>query len=477
MKRYSYYVYILGLLSCFWLFLPAVGSEQQLSRQDKIPEKQAERQCPEPLVPSEKDPNTCICLLNSARAILSRPLEHAQVALKPYGYIKLDAWYDTRQVHGTREDHLLLFPEPYRPDKFCRDINAVGQFNMSIIETRFGILFIGPRWGDLAFDANLETDFRGNDELTIAMLRIRDVYGRISWPTGSFLYGQYTHPLVIRDVRPYTVSYNRGVPMEPRARVPQVLIVERVGKWEYRAAASSQLRFKSPGPFGPSTEYLRNARLPNLTFGVRYYFEPINKTEASIGAVFDFKRLVPRLVSDKNIKVRESINSVIAQVYGLYIRPPMSIKAKILYAQNGAEQLLISGYTVETRDPLTDFRTYANTAAFATWVEGIYTFHCDKMELGLFLGYTKNLGARRPLFVDPCTGEPIVYTFQDNIARRLDYVFRIAPRWVWALDPLRVGIELEYTQAAFGKLNKFARPVNPKPVANMRFLAGLYYFF
>jgi hypothetical protein len=236
-------------------------------------------------------------------------------------------------------------------------------------------------------------------------------------------------------------------------------------------AALSQQSFLSTGPIGISSEYIRNSLMPNFHCQLRGY-----KGAFFCGIAGDVLRLVPRLVSDKNVKVNEHIVSFRGEAFASWTYPSWSLRTKVLYAQNGNDLLLISGFGVHTVDPKTDFRTYTNTACAAAWVDASYFFYNDTMELGLFAGGTKNLGSVRSLFIDPATQEPIIYTLVD-IAKDLSYVARISPRYAFVKDPVRFGLEIEYTRAAFGKARKNGQIAHTRPVNNVRVLAALYYVF
>ncbi len=59
----------------------------------------------------------------------------------------------------------------------------------------------------------------------------------------------------------------------------------------------------------------------------------------------------------------------------------------------------------------------------------------------------------------------------------IDTVWRIAPRFRFIKKPVTIGLELEYTQAAFGNLNRKAVVINPRATGNMRLLFEILYVF
>ncbi len=409
--------------------------------------------------------------------VRSRKIECAFVKIQPYGFVRWEAYWDTRQVIGNRENQRLDFPARRLPDIFGADINAHGQWQMTAIETRAGIQLTGPDWGCIKTDGLIEGDFRGPSEDTIYGFRLRHAFGRVSWDTGSFLFGQWWHPLWIVECFPNTVGFNVGDPMEPQARDPQLRLTQRWDWFELILAACSQRDFSSFGPVTaispapPSSIYIRNAVVPNFHLQMRGYFD-----NALVGIAGDYLRLTPRIVTNNNVKTDEHINSFIVEAFGAVVHAPWSLRAKVLWAQNGNDQLLISGFGVRTVDPVTDRRTYSNTAAVAAWLDFSYIFCCDNMELGFFVGGTKNLGSSDRLFIDPTTKLPIIYAF-DGVAQNLDYVVRFSPRYIYKRDPIRFAAEIEWTRASWGTPDRFGRVRNGCPVDNVRTMLALYYMF
>lgn len=432
-----------------------------------------------PLPPQEKD--TCrdraiweqpVCPRPSGRPIsYGRLLEGAVVKVKPYGYAKWEVFWDTRQTVGFREEQVTAFPMPQRLDKFGIDINDHGKWHMTSIESRIGIALYGPKWDGIKTDGLIETDFRGPIENGNASLRLRHAFGRVSWDTGSFLFGQWWHPLFILKCFPHTVSFGIGIPMEPQARDPQLRLTQRWDWFEIIFAFASQRSFASNGPIGISTTYIRNSVTPNIHLQLRGYFG-----NNVVGIAADYTRLVPRIVSNENVAVNESINSVFCEGFAAFLQPPWSLRMKAFWAQNANDQLLISGFGVKTVQEETDKRTYSNTAAVGAWLDFSYLFGCDDKELGFFVGGTKNLGSQDRLFIDPETGRPIIFALT-QFGPDIDYVVRFSPRFVYKKDPIRLGVEVDYSRASFGKPDACGRVRNGIPVNNARIIIALYYMF
>ncbi|MBA3752530.1 hypothetical protein H0X06_07165, partial [Candidatus Dependentiae bacterium] len=132
------YIYVISLVLILFLGAPLlIASENPLAN---ITAPAPQPACPFP----------------SGRPIFGRPLGVDYLRIIPYGYVKWEMFFDSRQVIGSRENQLLFFPAPPNIDIFGNDINSHGEWHMTSIESRFGIAVIGPDWGDIKTNAALE---------------------------------------------------------------------------------------------------------------------------------------------------------------------------------------------------------------------------------------------------------------------------------------------------------------------------------
>ncbi len=428
-------------------------------------------QCCRPMAIWEQYPGPkCPCPVPSGR--LGKLLENAYVKVRPYGYVKWEAYWDSRQPLGIREETILFYPAPCMPDIFGQDINHHGKWNMDAIETRIGLTLTGPHWDCFKMEGLIEGDFRGTIDPVVGEFRLRHAFGRISWGTGSFLFGKWWHPLFILECFPHTVGFSIGAPEETQALSPQLLFTQRWNWFEFIAAAASQQDYRSFGPDGFSNVYIRNAVVPELCAEVRAYF---NENDL-IGFAADYFRLCPRLVSNDDVKVDEHIDSFIVEGFAAFVHAPWSLRLKAIWAQNANYQLMISGFGIRCVNPVTDFQTYSNTAAVAAWLDFTFNFGCDYHELGLYVGGTKNLGSRHALYLDPDTHLPIIYGLYGQ-SQNLDSELNVTPRYVFEKDPVRLGLEIDFRRASWGTPNQFGRVVNAIPVNLVRIMFALYFMF
>jgi len=125
----------------------------------------------------------------------------------------------------------------------------------------------------------------------------------------------------------------------------------------------------------------------------------------------------------------------------------------------------ISSFALISADPATDHREYAPLSSMAVWSE-IHT-NGEKLQFGLFGGYTKNLGA----------GNEIDNSIKYGTRSDIDFVYRVSPRIIFNAGKLRFAGEVEYTTAAYGTFNNMGEVEMAVPVSNTRFLVAAYYFF
>jgi len=397
-----------------------------------------------------------------------------------YGFTGFAMGTVTRQVVEAFNIASYLFPAPYLPDVIDRDINAHALTFLEANGARLGI-FLNPIAQNTQANIYglLEMDFSGIEPETAYIAKIRHAFGEIIWHNGAFLFGQYYHPLFLRNCFPRTVNYNMGAPYEPQALVPQVRVSQRFSMIELTLTAAGEAYIKSWGPFLTQTVgqvqslvFIQNAIVPNWNLEFKWLFE----NTGFVGWSFDYKRLVPRLVSFNNFKVSEHIDSVIAEVFSHNVFYWGQLNCKVVYSQNGSDQLLISGFAVDTVDPITDYRTYSNTAAFSGWLDIYTVFFYDLMTAGLFVGGTVNLGASHALYTDPTSNQPIVYAL-DGLAQLLAHSVRVSPRFSYGRNAFRFGIELTWDLAAFGTLDDHARVIDAIPVNAFSYLVSIDYVF
>lgn len=375
------------------------------------------------------------------------------------GFIHADAMYDTRQVVEAREGYLLLYPKKIQKDVEGKDINSTGSFNQYAMTARLTAKMSGPDAFGAKTSAVLEGDFTGASNAENNSFRLRHAFVRLQWKKITILAGQYWHPFDVPEMIPAVLSLNTGAPFHSFSRQPQIRMDYRHNHFNFVIAASSQRDYVNPGPAGSSSVYLRNARIPNLHTQIQL----IGKN-TFLGVGVDYKRLVPRIQTDSNYKANETLDSWAFIAFLKKDFGNVNLKIQSSYGQNLNDHLMMGGYGVSSRDPLTDRRTYSSLNYWNNWISLNTTG--KSVQFSIFAGYTKALGSG-----DVIIG-PVYARDQD-----IDYIYRLSPMITWFSGKMTFSIETEYTAASYGTADEKFRINSGKEVSNLRSSISAVYNF
>lgn len=376
------------------------------------------------------------------------------------GFLKTDILFDSRQTVSAREGHFLLFPSPELFDLNQKDINDKPNFNILSIQSRITGKITGPDAFGAKTSGMLEGEFFGTADGDVNGFRLRHAYVKLDWEKVSLLVGQTWHPMFVTELVPGTVSFNTGAPFNPFSRNPQIRFTAAVDNIKFIVAALTQRDFQSNGPAGFSSSYLRNNIIPNLHGQIQF-----GSDGNLAGIAFDYKSLMPRLATTKNISTDETISSFAATAFFKISLQPITIKAQGVYGGNLADLMMLGGYAIKSVDTTSGKETYTDLKCLSGWID-ISTG--KEIEFGLFAGYSKSLGAD-----DNITGSYF------GRVTNIDNLLRVSPRIQFNSEKTRISTELEYTAAAYGtndNLDK-GKVINTKSVANIRLLLAFFYFF
>jgi hypothetical protein len=385
-----------------------------------------------------------------------------KIDLKISGFVRTDFMLDTRQVVSAREGQFLLFPQNVKLDPNGNDINARANFNYLAIISRASITVTGPELWNARTTAFLEGDFFGHQDQSISSFRLRHGFIKLNWEKWEVLTGRYWHPMFDVESYPKTVSFNTGVPFQWLSRNGQIRITRKAGNFKIMGAVVTQRDFASPG--GPDA--LRNSLLPDLQGQIRY--DP--NEQLHLGVTLGYKQLLPRLATDSGYVTTSMVRGFSSNFFLKYTKPDYIFQCYASLLQNGYDGLALGGYAVRAvTDPMQDQVEYVALNSTSFWGE-IYTRNLP-VELGVFAGYTKNLGAIKEIENLSGLGR---YSRGSNIA----YEYRIAPRIVYQKNFFKLGTEVEYTTAAYsGAFTEQGVPLDPNEVSNVRVLVAVTYIF
>jgi hypothetical protein len=420
--------------------------------------------------------------------LLSFGQEKKKFTVKFSGFVKTDVFYDSRQTISVREGHFLLYPRNENLDPDEKDINAQSSFNMLNIQTRFRMLATGPDVWGAKTSAFVEGAFFGSINPDVNEFRLRHAFIKLVWPKTQLLIGQFWHPLFHTKCFPGTVSFNTGAPFQPFSRNPQIRVTQALGRFNLAFSILAQRDFASFGPFGVSSQYLRNAVLPALNLRFEYYAKNKEKgTEFLIGLMGNYKMLQPRLQTSMGYKTDTKVSSLGFALYSKYEAKHFGIKFYSFYGADAFNLTMLGGYAIED---YTDFAkgevSYTPVNNGSVWLEAYYKG--KTWQVGIFTAFTRNYGSKNvindlniyPRTVSSADGQ-VFYSRGSNI----DYVYRISPRLIMNFGKFRLAPEIEYTVAAYatkdsnGIINRDENGIitDSKAIGNVRVLIGVYYFF
>lgn len=349
------------------------------------------------------------------------------------GFVSNSVKYDTRQTEYAREGELMLFPKPVELDKNGKDKNAFGRFGMYNIHSMMSFGMKGKELYGFKTSAKLEFDFFGSANSNMATARIRHAYMKIQNNTFGVILGQTWHPTFFIDCFPEIIAWGAAVPAHPFNRSPQIrLIYTPSTQFELSVSAVSQRDYTSSGPAGSSGDYLRNSGLPEFQFSI---VSRLNNGFA-FGTVVGYKTLVPRLLTDSLIAVKETISSYNLSGFVKYKTAHWQAKAHAIYGQDLSNLLILGGYGVDSINITNDVRTYKNYEAYGLWGETEYSL--GDFSFGFFIAYVESPGNRR---------KNLKFNYGFNTS--IESLIRWSPRIVYKKENLKFGLELSATTANY----------------------------
>lgn len=382
--------------------------------------------------------------------------------IKLSGFVNAQAFYDTRQIVEARAGMVSLFPRKPLYDRAGDDINAKAQFNQAAMTTRLRGTITGPKALGALTKGVIETDFTGSSNADNNGLRLREAWVQLSWKRFMLLIGQYWHPMYLPEVGPKTIGLNLGAPFHPFARHIQIRATYIIGNLHLIGVIASQRDYASTGPEGRSPKYLRNAVLPNLDFQMQW--KPGNHI---VGAGVDYKMIQPRLsveFPDGEYKADEKVTSWAFTVFTKLDFPALLLKTQLVWGQNLTEFIMLGGYIENSIDSIEHSITYSPSSQISAWAD--LSTKGKRVKFGLLTGYASNLGYE---------GQAMGQYY--GLGRDIDYLYRVSPRVQWFSGRVMLGLEFEYTVAAYGDVGTNGKVQNAKEVGNLRCLAAAFYFF
>ncbi len=400
--------------------------------------------------------------------------KESNVNVKISGFVKNDAWLDTRRNAQVLNGLFSFYPLPENLDAAGNDLNAKMSINALGITSRLRTVITGPEVFGAKTMGYIEFDFsQGGASNTVDIspandgVRFRQAFSKLSWEHTSVLFGRTWHPMFVTDVFPRVMSLNTGVPFQGFNRSEMLKVTQDLtSNLQFIGAAIYQFNYASTGPAGKSSIYIRNSMIPNMHGQLKY------KTDNVIlGAAADFKSLMPRTSFNTNngdiYQTDERLNTYAFMGYFKFMAPKLTISGKAMYGQNLYEHLLPGGYAESdtTYVPGEGKYDYTSYNHLYSWLNIIYG---SDLKVSALVGYCKNLGTQ-----DDIVGK--IYARGDNI----DNIFRISPQITYQTGKMMFGLEAENTMASYGTIQKDEKGeiTDTESYWNTRILFSVFYFF
>ena len=404
----------------------------------------------------------------AANQATAQESEEKKIGLEFSGFIRSDFYYDSRQNVEALEGLLHIYPKDINLDANGSDLNGISSLGLVDIASRVTGKITGPDVFGAKLLGYLEVDFTGGVDGFTARVRLRNAYSKLSWEKTEVLIGRDWHPMFTKEVFPSVLSINTGLPFNAFNRSPMLFVSHTIGQFKLIGAAIYQSDYANQGPDGKSAKYIKNSGIPNLHFQVQY-----NPGDFLFGIAADYKSIQPRTVVDTSITsgifytADSKVNSLSYMGYFKYQQPKLVVKGKAVYGQNLSENIMLGGYGVSSIDSLSGKEDYTPFNHLYLWTNIVYG---DQFKVGIFGGYTKNLGANENL---------LDKKRNYGMALDINYLYRIAPSVTYRIKNFQIGLEFEYTVAAYGTndMADYGKVKNTHEVNNKRILFSVSHYF
>ena len=387
-----------------------------------------------------------------------------ELKVKLSGYVGYDFFFDSYESVTSRDGEVYLYPNAEKLDINGDDINKNFEAQMLAIQSRTRLTASGLS----AFGANakavIEGDFLGTATGYARLFRLRHAFVQLNWDKAELLTGQTWHPMFVTGCFPGTVSFGASAPFNPLNRAPQIRYTFMPTKnFDFMGALLYHGDFRSSGP----NYAQQNSGIPDMQFQFRFHNDFIYT-----GFTAGYKFLTPRTETDTlQVKTTETIGSFNLQAFAKITTKPLTIKFEGIYGQNLSSYVMIGGYGAAEDPTLVDDYSYENLNTMSVWTEVSTNF--DKINFGLFAGYSSILGAKDDYYV--LSTKEMPYARGES----LDYIYRISPRIQFKSGRFTYSMEYMMTAAAYATAwdSKHKVTETADATINHRFLMGAKYSF
>lgn len=358
-----------------------------------------------------------------------------------YGWVSPQYFINSHEIVEARDGQLSLYPKPADYDENGKDRNQNTNQNFSAAASRFGArIFLNDILGAKVV-GNLETDFTGQSDANMHLLRLRQANVKMSWENVSLTMGHGWSAFCVPEMMPAMQDLNNGAPFHPFSRLNHIrLDYSPLKILNIVATAGWQRDYASIG-INRERNYKQQsfASIPELNLQLQI---KTNNLFAGVGA--EYKELKP------NKNINNTLSSFAYTAFLNYKNQDFNLKLQAISGENLNDYCMVGGFY--------EFNgNYTPTTINSLWCDVSYS-----------------LGRITPaLFIAGATHDfdrTYINTYGSWMS--IENLYRIAPRVDFFLNKdLFFTLTLEYTNV------KYEDKVCKERIGNYRLGVSLLYKF
>lgn len=358
-----------------------------------------------------------------------------------YGWISPQYFINSHEIVEARDGQLSLYPKPAIYDENGKDKNQNTNQNFSAAASRFGArIFLNDILGAKVV-GNLETDFTGQSDANMHLLRLRQANVKMSWEKVSLTMGHGWSAFCVPEMMPAMQDLNNGAPFHPFSRLNHIRVDYSPLKiLNIVATAGWQRDYASKG-IGGERDYKQQsfASIPELNLQLQ-----VKTTNLFAGVGAEYKELKP------NKDINNTLSSFAYTAFLNYKNKDFNLKLQAISGGNLNDYCMIGGFYQKEEN-------YFPTTINSLWCDVSYS-----------------LGRITPaLFIAGATHDfdrTYINTYGSGMS--VENLYRIAPRVDFFLNKdLFFTLTLEYTNV------KYEDQVCKERIGNYRLGISLLYKF
>ena len=358
-----------------------------------------------------------------------------------YGWVSPQYFINSHEIVEARDGQLSLYPKPAIYDENGKDKNQNTNQNFSAAASRFGArIFLSDILGAKVV-GNLETDFTGQSDANMHLLRLRQANVKMSWDNTSLTMGHGWSAFCVPEMMPAMQDLNNGAPFHPFSRLNHIrLDYSPIKILNVVASAGWQRDYASIGLNG-TRDYRQQsfASIPELNLQLQVKTDNLF---AGVGA--EYKELKPN--KDKDA----TVSSFAYTAFLNYKNQALNLKMQAISGGNLNDYCMVGGFYEFDGN-------YTPTTVNSLWCDLSYSL--GRITPALFIaGATHDFDRKQEnLFVS---------------GMGVENLYRIAPRVDFFLNKdLFFTLTLEYTNV------KYQDEICKERIGNYRLGVSLLYKF